>query len=60
MDVEYPGLGKIKLFNNPVKFSDFEVEVRRPPRLGEHTEEVLSRIGYSREEIESFRSMGVI
>ncbi|WP_457591196.1 CaiB/BaiF CoA transferase family protein [Geoglobus sp.] len=60
VDVEYPGLGKIKLFNNPVKFSDFEVEVRRPPRLGEHTEEVLSRIGYSREEIESFRSMGVI
>ncbi len=60
VDVDYPGLGKIKLFNNPVKFSDFEVEVRRPPRLGEHTDEILSRIGYSREEIERLRNEGVI
>lgn len=60
VDVDYPGLGKIKLFNNPVKFSDFEVEVRRPPRLGEHTEEILTRIGYSEEEIERLRNDGVI
>ena len=41
VEVEYPGLGKIKLFKNPIKISGVEFEVRRPPKLGEHTEEIL-------------------
>lgn len=60
VDVEYPELGKIKLFNNPVKFSGYEVEVRRPPKLGEHTQEILERLGYSGGEIESLRKEGVV
>ncbi len=60
VEVDYPELGKIKLFNNPVKFSGFEVEVRRPPKLGEHTEEILSRVGYTREEIATLKKEGVI
>jgi formyl-CoA transferase/CoA:oxalate CoA-transferase len=60
VDVEYPGLGKIKLFNNPVKFSEFEIHVERPPKLGEHTEEILTRLGYTREEIENLRRGGVV
>jgi len=60
VDVDYPGLGKIKLFNNPVKFSGFEIEVKRPPKLGEHTEEVLKSIGYDIEEIEGLKSEGVV
>ncbi len=60
VEVDYPGLGKIKLFNNPVKFSGFEVEVRRPPKLGEHTEEILRSLGFRDSEIEELRSEGVI
>ncbi len=60
VDVEYPELGKIKLFNNPVKFSGYEVEVRRPPKLGEHTEEVLKSLGFSDEEITSLKEEGVV
>ncbi len=60
VEVDYPGLGKIKLFNNPVKFSGYEVEVRRPPRLGEHTEEILRSLGFSEAEIEELRKEGVI
>ncbi len=60
VDVEYPELGKIKLFNNPVKFSGYEVEVRRPPKLGEHTEEVLKSLGFSEEEIISLKKEGVV
>lgn len=60
VEVDYPELGKIKLFNNPVKFSGFEVEVRRPPKLGEHTEEILEKLGYDKKEIESLREGGVI
>jgi crotonobetainyl-CoA:carnitine CoA-transferase CaiB-like acyl-CoA transferase len=31
-----------------------------PPLVGEHTEEILANIGYSRHEIEDWRSRGVI
>lgn len=60
VEVDYPGLGKIKLFNNPVKFEGYEVKVRRPPKLGEHTEEILKKLGYSSEEIESLKKEGVV
>ncbi|AIY90445.1 CaiB/BaiF CoA transferase family protein [Geoglobus acetivorans] len=60
VDVEYPGLGKIKLFNNPVKFSGFEIDVSRPPKLGEHTEEILRRLGYDSEDIARLRESGTV
>jgi len=60
VDVDYPNVGKIKMFNNPVKFSDFEVEVRRPPMMGEHTDEIMAWCDYSPEEIAAFRKKGII
>ena len=60
VEVDYPSLGKIKLFNNPVKFSGFEIEVRRPPKLGEHTEEILRTLGYDDKEIEELKAGEVI
>ena len=41
-EVVYPGVGKVKTFNNPVKFSEFETVLPRPPMLGEHTAEILN------------------
>ncbi len=60
VEVEYPGVGKIKLFNNPVKFVGYEIEVKRPPKLGEHTDEILKSLGYSKDEIDELRKEGVI
>ncbi len=60
VDVDYPGLGKIKMFANPVKFSEFEIDVERPPKLGEHTREILLGLGYSDEEIEEMMREGVV
>lgn len=60
VDVDYPGLGKIKLFKNPVKFSGFETDVKRPPKLGEHTEEILKSLGFTDEEIKELKESEVV
>ena len=36
------------------------VERQRPPTLGEHTDEVLSALGYSADELAALRRDGVI
>jgi len=33
---------------------------RRPPQLGEHTDEVLCELGYAPERIASLRDLGVV
>ena len=45
----------------PVKLSASPGKIRsRPPRLGEHTEAVISALGHSEEELAAWRSMGVV
>ncbi|WP_129116944.1 CaiB/BaiF CoA transferase family protein [Halegenticoccus tardaugens] len=45
----------------PVRASGFErVDSADPPRLGEHTDEVLASLGYSSEEIEAMRDRGAV
>ncbi|SER84674.1 formyl-CoA transferase [Tranquillimonas rosea] len=42
LDLEHPFLGKVTLVSSPVHLSDAPVVVRHvPPRLGEHTDEVI-------------------
>lgn len=55
------GIGELKLFNLTAKFEkDTGTVESAPPRLSEHTEEILSGAGYSNEEISSFREKGII
>ncbi len=55
------GIGELKLFNLTAKFEKTPGRVEcPPPTLGEHTEEVLASIGYSKEEIADLRGRGVI
>ena len=60
VDIDYPGVGPIKVFNNPVKFSEFEVDLRRPPKMGEHTDEILAWCGYSEAEGAALRQKGIV
>jgi crotonobetainyl-CoA:carnitine CoA-transferase CaiB-like acyl-CoA transferase len=60
VEIDYPGLGKIKTFNNPVKISGIRFSVQRPPRLGEHTEEILKKLGYSAEEIKKLKEKNIV
>lgn len=60
-DIEQPGIGKVKVFNLPAKFSKTPAQIDMPPpRLSEHTEQILADLGYSAEEIKMLRQQQVI
>jgi formyl-CoA transferase len=55
--IEHPVRGEITMPGCAIRLSDSHVPLRRPPLLGEHTEEVLSEwLGMSEKEIEELRS----
>jgi crotonobetainyl-CoA:carnitine CoA-transferase CaiB-like acyl-CoA transferase len=55
------GIGDLKLFNLTAKFSKTPGSIDSPPpKLSEHTSEVLKSIGYSEEEIKSFKEKKII
>ena len=57
----YPDEGEVIQFGLPLKFSSFEFEVEIPaPLLGEHTEQELLTIGYSKTEIEQLQKDKII
>jgi len=59
--VHAEGIGELKLFNLTAKFEKTPGAVEAPPpRLSDHTEEVLAGLGYSAAEIERLRDKGVI
>jgi formyl-CoA transferase len=41
---------------SPIKFSDLKVEITGSPLLGEHTDEVLERLGYTSKEISALHA----
>jgi formyl-CoA transferase len=60
VEVDHPERGPYLTVGNPIKLSDSPTEVRRSPLLGEHTDEVLSDLGYSAEHIAMLRAERVI
>jgi len=61
IEVEHPTEGKVKQVGLPIKLADTPGEVRSlGPVLGEHTEEVLTALGYNRKKIDELRQDGII
>jgi Predicted acyl-CoA transferases/carnitine dehydratase len=62
VEVEYNDNKKLKILGNPIKMSEIEKETfRRPPYLGEHTEEILTKLlNYSTVQIKELRNQKVI
>jgi crotonobetainyl-CoA:carnitine CoA-transferase CaiB-like acyl-CoA transferase len=63
MFVDFEGRGgqTTRLVNHPLRFSETPAEIRRlAPTLSEHTEEVLSELGYSADEIAALHQAGAI
>lgn len=61
-DVDYPGMDRpAPLSETPVRLSETPGEIRhRAPTLGEHTDQILTELGYSPDEIEDLRAKRVV
>jgi formyl-CoA transferase len=61
VEVDHPTRGKYLTVGNPVKMSDSITEVKRSPLLGEHTEEILTKVlGYSAKELAEIKASGAV
>lgn len=62
VEVEYGNEKKLKIVGNPIKMSEVEQEVfKRPPYLGEHTEEILrERLGYTPDQIREMKDAKIV
>jgi crotonobetainyl-CoA:carnitine CoA-transferase CaiB-like acyl-CoA transferase len=60
-EAQHPVTGRYKLIPPPVRFAQAPQQVRRAaPLVGEHTDEVLTEIGYDRATIAGLRAAGAI
>jgi crotonobetainyl-CoA:carnitine CoA-transferase CaiB-like acyl-CoA transferase len=60
-DIEHPVVGKARLLNSPVQFSDTPAKITSvAPQLGAHTEEVLLAAGYTWDDLAEMKQLKVI
>jgi crotonobetainyl-CoA:carnitine CoA-transferase CaiB-like acyl-CoA transferase len=61
INVQHPTWGEIKMTGFPWDFSETPTSWRREaPAFGQHTEEILSELGYNRDDIAKLREEGAI
>jgi crotonobetainyl-CoA:carnitine CoA-transferase CaiB-like acyl-CoA transferase len=60
-EIEHPVAGRVKLLRLPIEFSSGRASVRRqPPAAGQHTDEILSELGYGDAEAARLREIGAV
>ena len=58
---DHPTAGKVRTVNPGARFSETPAKMwRMPPKLGEHTEEILRESGIERTQVEELRAAKVI
>ena len=61
VDIDHPMAGTFKYPGAPFKMSETPWKIKRPaPLLGQHNQEVLGDLGYSKEDLVKLRQQGVI
>lgn len=61
LEMEREDIGQFKVIHCPIKLSLTKPTIRRPPpRLGEHTDEILRSLGYDDNQIAKMNKTGVV
>ena len=61
VEMPHPLSGKVRVVASPMKLAETPVRYRMPPPLlGEHTDEVLTELGFSVDEVRALRAEGVV
>ncbi|MFZ7942333.1 MULTISPECIES: CaiB/BaiF CoA transferase family protein [Bacillaceae] len=61
ISVKHPVISDLKLVGSPLKFSHSPIHIdKHPPLHGEHTEEVLLKLGFSQQEIARLKQQNII
>lgn len=62
VEIDQPGMGKVRITGNPVKLSKTPPDPKHPaPLLGEHNKEILEgMLGYTDEEVKKLEEDGII
>jgi crotonobetainyl-CoA:carnitine CoA-transferase CaiB-like acyl-CoA transferase len=61
VELDQPGAGPVKQLGVPIKLSRTPGAVDEPgPALGEHTDEVLTALGYGAEELAALKASGAV
>lgn len=60
VEVDHKERGKYLTVGSPIKFSDLKVDITGSPLLGEHTDEILTGMGYSAQQIAGLHEQRVV
>jgi formyl-CoA transferase len=61
IEVEHPRMGKVKLLGSGIDLSRTPPKITLPPpTLGEHTDQILSELGYKEETIQAFKAQRIV
>src|SRR5439155_26783442 len=60
VELDHPTRGRYVQLGMPIQLSDSPPDVQRSPLLGEHTDEVLSWLGYGEADIKTLREDGAV
>jgi len=61
VNTDHPTLGEVSVTGMPIKFYKTPGSIRmHPPMLGEHTNELLEELGYSKQDIADLQNSGLV
>jgi crotonobetainyl-CoA:carnitine CoA-transferase CaiB-like acyl-CoA transferase len=61
LEFDHPRAGRVRLLGHPIRYDGRPLPLRRrPPLLGEDTDEILRGLDYTPAEIAAFRTHGVV
>lgn len=61
IEVNHPTIGKMKTVGNPINMSEIKKHSYKPaPTIGQHTEQILRSLGYTKKQIDHFKEKNIV